>query len=1184
MKKFTKNVKGSIALFLSMIILLLVILEGFLIDGSKVLAAKMMMSSAGDMALNAGLTHYDEALRDIYGLFAVSETEEELTANLKAYYQKTLGESVGGEDSGGYTDQLLEYIEQTIQTGWNNEEAGKLLDMQLSDDFSASGVEQSELSNPPVLKSQILEYMKYRGPASLGYGMLEKLHMFKQVKQQQKVMEGKLNYEEKMSDVQKACEEAYENIDPYNKLLDGDLNPDKVEGDSHAINENIHKSIVAAWCLSLVCRDISLDPHWERDNGTSSPNMDQAFQRCILLNSMSVACEAAEADLAGDFSLHPSGAAHAAKVMIGYVEEFEVYQNLYTTWQNYLEEYEERREELEAELDGLDDEEDESEIEAIEEELEELEEEKEEYEEQYNDMEQSIEQCIAVIGTAQNVLKEDIDSQMKTAADSLNSLAKSAEQLKKLAENGKSALDDVLTRMGELEALGESWQSSISSLENGDIKTSMQLDKNNKAEALDRDKIKILQGRLDKGIEYGDMLLNAAKVTSAVSFILYEGQKSSYSGWLKSRFEGTSYGGETQLEGISYQSFDVPAQAERAKETGALSDGTVTVYFLDPSGGQEQDGYWKMNLASTKEQMGQISAKEDEFFKYLERVCPERETDKASKEDGEAAKESLLEKGGSVNLTPEESLPSLPADVTGAGGGTSEKFDKTDSGASNKNVSKNAKENTQSSANFLEGIGELLEKGRDKLYLSEYATKMFSCYTTDKQEAVASTLSGYAFTADHNQMYKAEVEYILWGNTDGTKDVQYTLATIFGVRFLLNSLYAFTGDPEIRQVSLAIAASIAGWTGFGVPLVQSVVILGFALAETALDLEALKKGESVPIYKSTSNWMIKPSGFTKEAIEQAVDRVGSAAKKYLFEQLDQLTEDTKGAFKEKLNEYTNETIDNIVSSASAAVLNPLQERITGLVNVVSSPEVDIAAKIGDCISGIENTIKSENDSVMKTAKMEALKLVREGVNNRLVTMINAFHEQNMTNDQMTQKVKQTFDQITRNLNGNLKVTVKEAVDPLVNKVDEALNSTNENLQKNVSEAMDDMLTRINCGIAFADTESINVDGSKGRTSASAALTMNYQEYLWMFIAVQSIANEDAFLKRIGNLIQANLAASNTKPSPDFNITGAYTFLQVDASADLSTTFFSMPVPVAGGGGTVLGQDSYSVGYHGILGY
>ena len=54
--RFKKQWKGSISLFMSMIILLLVILEGFLIDGSKVLAGKLFMSSAGDMALNAGLT------------------------------------------------------------------------------------------------------------------------------------------------------------------------------------------------------------------------------------------------------------------------------------------------------------------------------------------------------------------------------------------------------------------------------------------------------------------------------------------------------------------------------------------------------------------------------------------------------------------------------------------------------------------------------------------------------------------------------------------------------------------------------------------------------------------------------------------------------------------------------------------------------------------------------------------------------------------------------------------------------------------------------------------------------------------------------------------------------------------------------------------------------------------------
>ena len=74
------------------------------------------------------------------------------------------------------------------------------------------------------------------------------------------------------------------------------------------------------------------------------------------------------------------------------------------------------------------------------------------------------------------------------------------------------------------------------------------------------------------------------------------------------------------------------------------------------------------------------------------------------------------------------------------------------------------------------------------------------------------------------------------------------------------------------------------------------------------------------------------------------------------------------------------------------------------------------------------------------------------------------------------------------------------------------------------------------------------------------------------------------MKRIGNLIQANLASSETKPSSDFDITKAYSFIEVNATADLSTTFFAMPVPVAGGGGVTLGSDKYSIGYKGVLGY
>ena len=146
MERFTKEIKGSISLFLSMIILLLVILEGFLIDGSRVLAGKMFLSSAGDLALNAGLTYYDEALRDIYGLFATCSTEEELTAALKVHFQQTLGEAVGSADE-GYVDQLLGYIDTAIQSGWDGEEAGKLLNL-ATEDFTARGVGNSTLQKP----------------------------------------------------------------------------------------------------------------------------------------------------------------------------------------------------------------------------------------------------------------------------------------------------------------------------------------------------------------------------------------------------------------------------------------------------------------------------------------------------------------------------------------------------------------------------------------------------------------------------------------------------------------------------------------------------------------------------------------------------------------------------------------------------------------------------------------------------------------------------------------------------------------------------------------------------------------------------------------------------------------------------------------------------------------------------
>ena len=77
------------------------------------------------------------------------------------------------------------------------------------------------------------------------------------------------------------------------------------------------------------------------------------------------------------------------------------------------------------------------------------------------------------------------------------------------------------------------------------------------------------------------------------------------------------------------------------------------------------------------------------------------------------------------------------------------------------------------------------------------------------------------------------------------------------------------------------------------------------------------------------------------------------------------------------------------------------------------------------------------------------------------------------------------------------------------------------------------------------------------------------------------------LHRIGNLIEKNMTLS-TNPdksvNKNFKIANAYTFIGVEAEADLRTTFFALPVPTGNGGSKKYGPDKLPLQYRGVLGY
>ena len=1196
MKKFTKGVKGSISLFLSMIILLLVILEGFLIDGSKVLAGKMKLANAGDLALNAGLTYYDEALRDIYGLFAISESEDELKANLEVHIRRTLGENVGAVDE-GYVDSMLNFVDEAIQGEFSGIPQGNLLDMTMEEgSLDLLKLDASTLSHEYVLKQQILEYMKYRGPATLGYGILEKLNMFKDVGAQQDVMEKKLDYEEKLSEIDELCKAIYNALNPqgetgYNDLLDNSLKPENVEAGSLTVNQHIYRAIQGAWCYSLLKRDYGLNPNWKSRTDYSGTDVQECIDACTELGDLTVIDESARANLAGsNMEIQIRGGVTAVEAALGYVTEFEKYCTLYTAMENYEEEYERKCDEIEARLEQLDEEEDADEIDALSEELMELQEEYVATYAAYSEAASLIDSLARVLDVARNTMENAVNLEISAAKATMTIYKSAAESLQKRAQDGKARIQDLKNKLVEVKAAGDAWNTKIDGLSDGDVKTSMKADYVSESKTIDEEKIDRLRKKQKKGEQYAAQLLDSINNTKAINFSVISGSDAAES--MRSNFDSSSHGSETSGAGGSgYYNFDRELYIEGALNTTALSDGSITVYWVEtPGGGKMSGDYHQMDLSAIKADMDNISAKNDEFYKYIERMCDEKNTDEGLQSDAEGAKDSLLNAGNT-----EFKAEGIDVRLDGEDGGEKpDDFADTGSGAEDDAVVDNATSNTNSSVSFLDGIEALLTGSRNKLYLSQYAMEMFSYYTIEDTEEGACTLSNYPFSAANNVMYRAEGEYILWGNPEGQTNVNYTIMSIFGVRFLLNTLYAFTGDPEIRHVSLAMATAIAGWTGFGIPIVQSVIIIGFALAETANDMRLLLKGESVAIYKSTDTWVIKPSGVTKEAVDSAINTAATTVvnegKNLLFNKLNELTEATKDDFKKTVSNYANDAVDTIVDTAVSNVLNPMEEAMVSLVNAVTPDRTEIENKISETLSAVQSSLVTSEDTIAAEITSLAFETFSNSYKSQLVDKIyslqqRAESESGITASDLQNEIHTYFTSTQAALENSLRATAQSEVNKLTETVNEKLDDGNEKLQEKASDAIDEMMAKINGGQSdHNEASQIMPDGSKGKTSGAGLLTLNYKEYLTIFIAIESVFNEEKIIKRMGRLIEANLASSETKPSPDFKLSEAATMLELSASAEIKTTFFAMPVPMSGGGSKVLGQDSYSLSYKGVLGY
>lgn len=205
MRLFTGKNRGAISVFLCLILLPVLVFCGIIVDASRLFASKTVVSAAGDLTMNAALSAYDKELKDNYGLLAMAEKPEspKIKETLFQYFRESCNGAL--------------YLEQETE---EEEKLHSMIQLEAEDkEFEAKGVESSSLGQYNVLKQQIIEYMKFRGPVYIIDDIVEKFKKLPldKMEEKQEYIEKKSEYGQKVSKLGKPLEKAKKEIDNYVK-------------------------------------------------------------------------------------------------------------------------------------------------------------------------------------------------------------------------------------------------------------------------------------------------------------------------------------------------------------------------------------------------------------------------------------------------------------------------------------------------------------------------------------------------------------------------------------------------------------------------------------------------------------------------------------------------------------------------------------------------------------------------------------------------------------------------------------------------------------------------------------------------------------------------------------------------------------------------------------------------------
>ena len=1164
MFRFVLKRRGAISVFLVVVLVPMLVMSATMVDVSRVNLGNAMAVSAGDLTANTVLTNYDYQLKKMYGLLASSNNTKDFLDKMEGFYCDTI--MAGGIDkdtAATWAKQLRGSVSSTdLQNIAVEENSFKLNVLQ---------GKNGSLMNPAITKTQIVNFMKYRGPVNMGTSIFDAVSLFKSMGKKTDMVEKKNEYYEEHAKIIEECQKARDCIGNY-EMSSGILQPDFPNqecfqimsqnlGNSKVLIEGMMEDYVRyIYSYEFFKNAKEIDLSYEK----SSNKWD--WTACIddsIVKNKKASVQGTQ-KIIDDLEQYMQNSSQYKKYLtkgvdnkinVNYLEQFfrEYSENkgLLHLSVRLMQCLKGLNEDKKLEIDG-----EEVSVKDF------LEDKNNKYFHQLNSILEKYDRVYqryhAPIQEQKNNLDNVIAKAKKQGEDYYGLLSDRIGWL-----DGNESDTGLIKHLEKIENLIDSLSTKLDKWENS--ASVSQLKKDTQAQS-DKKEIERIRNTFDKSqiTELKNKVKRSSKTLKKIRDCV---QKYKVGEWAFSEM-GSNCG---TLENVCNKKFGNKIQYPTQSELDSVA--------VESKGLIQQPAIGEFPINWDDEAHPDLKKPQEKaFYSYLVENYKQNETENKTekkkkkveekKEDYKKEAEKEKQKEGVANSNSVAGMTNRPSQVWKSHKGDSHQLgNRTEKSTNQKKALSNS---TKIMNNMFKGISTKLKGARDNFYISDYMLEMFS-YSTIEKEKGANPKTLTRMDMNNNYLYGKEVEYIIYGGDHG---VEKAYASIYGIRFASNLVYAFT-DKEITGTATAIATSVFGAPPLTalVPMAKIAIIVGLALVESAIDIADLSAGKAVPLYKSSSTWAAKPGSMAGELInktativagkgEEAIDKGTGLLNEWLSKTSGNLTkgiEKNGDKFSKAVGAIVQDNVDNYVGQ----VVDQLVSICTNAVSQANSVEY-VKEKLKQWSDATDFGSEATNK-----IKEQAVQYIIAQCDSKINELIEKMKEGGDT-------AKEAVSSLINQLNDNIEKVVASATGTVTNMT----NELTEKLKKSASKGAEKMKETLKKEIEGKFGSSVSGETSASDGVTGSLLSWKYSDYLRMFTVIGLITNEETMLLRMEDLIQKNMELKKGT----FSLASSYVYYEMQARILVKPLLTTVPFINEYTKDRITGTNWYTIDYKTRFGY